>query len=158
MEIGEEGGQLTVCTPRRKKGGTYVRVVQDGAQDPVHHEEAREDLHFRPPGYHQRAADPRDLGPVERQDAHPEAARDTEELVDHDIVGDDPTDPVEVRHRLKDVVGEDITAISERLKNWDRRDMYNLTISRAMMRHCEGLRRLPLEEVDTYERMLKRDK
>ena len=39
-----------------------------------------------------------------------QAARVSEELVDHDIVGDDPTDPVEVRHRLKDVVGEPIPA------------------------------------------------
>ena len=39
-----------------------------------------------------------------------QAARVPKQLVDHDIVRDDPTDPVEVRHCLEDVVGEPIPA------------------------------------------------
>ena len=52
-----------------------------------------------------------------------------------------------------EAVGDAITAISERLKNWDKSDIYNLTTSKAMIRHCEGLRRLPLldEELEVYK-------
>ena len=39
-----------------------------------------------------------------------QAARVSKELVDNDVVGNDPTDPIEVRHRLEDVVGEPIPA------------------------------------------------
>ena len=83
--------------------GTYVGVVQYGAEDPVYDKEAGEDLDLRPPGHHQRAADPRDLGPVERQDAHPQPARDTEQLVDHDILRLDPADIRERRQRREQV-------------------------------------------------------
>lgn len=35
----------------------------------------------------------------------------------------------------------DITAISERVKNCEIRDIYSLTISSAIVLHCVGLRR-----------------
>lgn len=53
---------------------------------------------------------------------------------------------------LEGIPGEDVTAISERLKNWDRKEIYSLTISKDMVRHWEGLRRLLNDdEVDAYE-------
>ena len=35
----------------------------------------------------------------------------------------------------------DVIAASENMKNSDSREMYCFTMSRAMVRHCDGLRR-----------------
>ena len=54
----------------------------------------------------------RDLGPVERQDAHPQTARDIKQLVDDDILRLDPADVQAGRQRREEVAcarGADIS-------------------------------------------------
>ena len=79
-------------TPHESESA-YVGVVQDRTKDPVHDEEAGENLHLGPPGHHERTADPGDLRPVERENAHAQAARGAEELVDDDVVRFRPSKP-----------------------------------------------------------------
>ena len=89
-------------TPHESESA-YVGVVQDRTKDPVHDEEAGENLHLGPPGHHERTANPGDLRPVEREDAHPEAAGDTEQLVDNNVLRLGPADEREDGERGKEV-------------------------------------------------------
>jgi hypothetical protein len=43
----------------------------------------------------ERTADQRHLGPVEREQTHPEAADGTEEAIYDHVIGDNPADPIE---------------------------------------------------------------
>ena len=76
---------------------------QDWREYPVEQDEAKNDVNFGPPRRHKRTADPRDLGPIKRQNAHPQAATDTEELIDGHVLGSDPADPTEHAERREKV-------------------------------------------------------
>lgn len=82
--------------------GPRIGVVQDGGEDPEEHDETDEDVDLGPPGDHERRADPGDLGPVEREHTHAEAAGDAEELVDGDVVRRGPADEGKDGERLKE--------------------------------------------------------
>ena len=49
-----------------------------------------------------------DLRPVECEDGHSQSGGSAEQLVDNDVVRDNPADPVEVRERAEEVAGEEV--------------------------------------------------
>lgn len=79
------------------ESSTYVLVVDDRHQNPVEEYKSDEDVHFCPPGNHERGSDVGDLVPVKVEDAHAETRGSTEQLVDDDIVRDNPANERKVR-------------------------------------------------------------
>ena len=95
---------------RHVLGVPRVRVVEDRGEDPEEEHEAGRDVRRRPPWGCERGADVRDLRPVEGDERHSEAGVVAEELVDNDVLGRNPADPVEEREGLEDVAGEEVPA------------------------------------------------
>lgn len=64
-------------------------------------------MHLCPPRDHQRAPNPSDRGPIERDDAHPEPILDPKQLIHDQIVRRDPAYPREHGEGLEEVAGEE---------------------------------------------------
>ena len=78
---------------------TYVGIIKDGNHDPVEENKSSEDVNFSPPWDHKRASDPCDLGPVKRNNTHPQTSSYPKELIDRDIPRGDPAKPRKYRER-----------------------------------------------------------
>ena len=73
-----------------------VGVVEDGGEEPEEEDDGGGNVALGPPWGGEGRADEGDLGPVEGEHGHSEAGSGTKELVDGDVVGNDPTYPVEI--------------------------------------------------------------
>lgn len=76
---------------------THVIIVDDRHQNPVEKHESDKDVYFCPPGNHQRGTDVGDLIPVKVDKAHAQARHRSKELVDNEVVGNNPADETKVR-------------------------------------------------------------
>lgn len=92
---------MSLCHTQGGKNDTKLTEEEDHAASNVR---------LSPPGSGERRANVSDLAPVECDDRHSEARDGTEELVDDDIVGGDPADPVEIREGAEDVAREEVPA------------------------------------------------
>ena len=86
---------------------THVGVIQDGAEDPVEADKASKGMDLCPPRHNEGICGPGNLCPVKSEDAHTQAIVDTKELVDDDIIGGDPADPVEVGESGEEIAGKE---------------------------------------------------
>lgn len=82
--------------------------MENGREEPEEEHEADGDVGLGPPRCSQRRSDVCDLGPIKGEEAHTEPMRGTEQLVDDDVVGDDPADPAEVAEGGEEVAGDEV--------------------------------------------------
>ena len=102
---------VVVADARRdghERGVPRVREVEDRGEHPEEPHEAGGDVRGRPPRGREGRADVRDLGPVEGDEGHAQAREVSEQLVDDEVVGRNPADPVEVAEGLEDVAREEV--------------------------------------------------
>jgi len=76
---------------------TNVGVIKDGNHDPIEENESSEDVNLRPPWDHEGASNPCDLRPVERHDTHSQTSSNPKELINSDVLWDNPANPRKYR-------------------------------------------------------------
>lgn len=77
-------------------------------RDPEEGNEACDDVCLCPPWGSKRAADEGNLRPIEGNEAHSETGLVTEELVDDNVVRNNPAHPGEVAERLEKIAWDEV--------------------------------------------------
>ena len=91
-----------VRKPRRERKKKGMPHVENGSHDPVENDDG-EAVGCDPPTDVERRAVVGDLTPVKCEDTHGHAVCDSEQLIDHAIVGSYPADPGEARESGKKI-------------------------------------------------------
>lgn len=84
-----------------------VGVVECGGEDPVKEDKTEKDVDLGPPGDHEGAADPADLGPIQGEKAHAHAGVDAKKLIEGDVLGSGPADKGKDGEGFEEVAGEE---------------------------------------------------
>jgi hypothetical protein len=82
---------------------TDVCIIQHRGQYPDKQDEPDECIQLSPPRVHKRTADPRNLGPIKREDGHSQPRVHAEQLVDDDVVRGCPAYERKYRERLEKI-------------------------------------------------------
>ncbi len=93
---------------KRERRKTRTPHVKNGSDDPVENDDGDANVSSGPPWNSKGRTVVRDLTPVECEDTHGHAVCDTEQLIDHTIVGGHPADPGEARERCEEVGRQEV--------------------------------------------------